>query len=88
MTRHEEVTVKMLKDASTWPLGFILPLKRRGLGELGYVVARWDGNRAAPDLVVDLRVRKGNIHSIRPEDPVIGAYDNAEAALADGWLVD
>lgn len=70
-----------IKNPNKWPAWPALPLKRRTTGEMETAYL-WG------DPVVPIKVYKGNIWSIKAEDPIIGEFDSVEELLAAGWEVD
>jgi len=80
MDRQED-DLAMMQDPNRWPLGFMLPLKKIGLREMGFLYSGMDA-KVAPVVIL------GSIYDDNKQDLPKREYADFEAIVDDGWMVD
>lgn len=72
---------EFMLSSDLWPIWPVLPLKKRdGSGDSGFL-------HGGPPATGKVEMRIGNIYGNR-EDWTVVKYEDLDALLADGWVVD
>lgn len=82
MTVDERDDEAFILDQEQWPLWPVLPMKRRGTMDTGFLAGPYTPTNVTESVTLYL----GNIYRIA--DAVPCEYGTVRELLADGWVVD
>lgn len=93
MNKEQEKELQMMKEAFSWPLWPLLPVKKRkpdgSWPTLGTMYSPHPGDAVKPIIfkeTVDEIVMQSKSRSFIPT--VLQEYESIEAIVEDGWIVD